>query len=89
MNTILKMMLVPAGLALAASAHAAPANLGDGAAKMETARGIAVETAQYNWRDRDRWERRHWRHYNRHHYRYHAPQRCFWSRYYGRRVCTY
>ena len=109
MKALFKILLVPAAIALATTAQAAPGNLGAPAAKTETTRGLQAETTQVAWKntranDRRNWRRdrrsyhspRHYRGPRYHHYGpryygrpYYAPPRCYWSRYYQRRVCRY
>lgn len=50
--------------------------------------------ARRDWRRQKRWERRHWRHHHRPYryyrpYRYNYGPRCYWSRYWHRRICRY
>jgi hypothetical protein len=104
MNILLKTLLAPAALALAATAHAAPGNVGASATQTEATRGAQAEPAKYHGRaDRRGWRRDNRRYHGHRHYRgpryyygpryygrpYYAPPRCYWSRYYHRRVCRY
>ena len=107
MNVFLKILFVPAALALAGTAQAAPGSLGASVAQTEATRGAQAEPAKYHGRaDRRGWRRDKHRYYGHRHYRgprhYHGgprhygwpyyndvPRRCYWSRYYQRRVCRF
>ncbi|MGH7003242.1 MAG: hypothetical protein ACREIP_04775 [Alphaproteobacteria bacterium] len=102
MRNLLKVLLVPAGLALAAiPVQAAPANVAVPPAAEVTPNGADVAQVQYdrNWRrDRRYYRGYYYRPYNyrpyrpyyrpyyRPRYNYYTP-RCYWSRYWQRRIC--
>jgi len=100
MQTLVKILALPAGLALAgiAPAHAAPGTVVPPAAtpaEADVARPDSTVTpVHHTWRHtRDQqWRRYHRRHYApppRYYYgppRYYGP-RCYWSRYYQQRIC--
>lgn len=100
MRNFLKILVVPAGLALASfsTAMAAPGTASPPpAVEIDVSRGgEAVTPVDHTYRHTR--EQQRWRNYNRRYYtpapRYsyqprYAPPRCYWSRAYQRRVCRY
>jgi hypothetical protein len=86
---VLKLLLIPAALALAPAAMAAPTSPG-GRADDEVMSGIETTPVYHRgyWHDRYYYgpPRRYWRGHRYGHRYYYGP-RCYWSRYWHRTVC--
>jgi len=103
MRNFLKILAVPAGLALASfsPALAAPGTAAAPAVEIDVSHvGSAVTPVHHTWRHtraqqrwRQNYQRRHYTPPPRYNYRpyrpRYAPPRCYWSRAYQRRICRY
>jgi hypothetical protein len=85
---VVKLLLIPAALALAPAAMAAPTSPGGSAADVKS--GIETTPVYHRgyWHDRYYYgpPRRYWRGHGYGHRYYYGP-RCYWSRYWHRTIC--